>query len=61
MAHSSVELAGMYEWMRGLAAKYDVKIITAQAPRITTSSMPQNEDGIIIIDYIGMISTQVKE
>lgn len=45
------ELDGFWEQPRALVAEYDVNIITAQAPRQRPSFMPQNEHGVIIIDY----------
>ncbi len=57
MANRSInELDGMWQRMRGIVAEYDITIITASAPR-TKRSMPQNENGVIIVDYISLLKT----
>lgn len=57
MANRSInDLDDLWQRMRGIVAEYDITIITASAPRIKRS-MPQNENGVIIVDYISLLNT----
>ena len=56
MANRTIgEHADLWEQLRGIVASYDVKIITATAPR-ERCSMPHTPKTPIIIDYPGVLN-----
>lgn len=58
MANRSVnDQDDLWQRLRGIVAEYDVTIITATAPR-QRRFMPQNEHGVIIIDYISQLGNK---
>ena len=57
MANRSIDdLDNLWQRLRGIVAEYDVTVITATAPR-QRRFMPQNENDVIIIDYIPLLNT----
>lgn len=63
MANRELTLTdSLWQQLRGIVAEYDVKVITASAPR-RTSVMPQFDPSrIVVVDYINMLgNTSFKE
>lgn len=57
MANRSInDLAGVWEQMRDIVAKYDVKILPPPVSR-RTPIMPQNSDLLQIVDYPSLLSS----
>lgn len=57
MANRSVnELAGIWEQMRDIVGKYDIKILPPPVSR-RTPIMPQNSDLLQIVDYPTLLSS----